>query len=432
MGSVEGSSKPNVSAQQIGEGLQNTVTTHQERGEAVTAILTRLAGDVLADATVVVIDDDHVNVVVLQRVLERAGVGMVHGVTNPSEAVRACLDLEPDLVMLDLHMPAMDGLEVLEQLRAALPDDAFVPVVVLTGDVRSEARDKALAAGANDFLTKPFDHTEVVLRARNLIETAALYDAVRRNNAALRRELDQRSESERRERAEYALHRHRVELALSGDALGMVFQPITDLASNAVVGVEALARFSCEPHRPPNEWFAEAVEVGLGTELELAAVRAALVAVDRVTVDTFVSVNVSPSTAVAPELADLLARGPAGRIVLELTEHHQIDCYEPVLEALDQLRRLGVRIAVDDAGAGYAGLQHILRLRPEIIKLDMGLTRDIDSDPARRALAAALVRFAADIDSMIVAEGVETTEELDTIRWLGVPCAQGYLLGRPR
>ena len=392
---------------------------------------TPLAGDALAGATVLVIDDDPVNVTLLERVLQRAGVGTVHGLTDPSLAVSACLDLQPDLLMLDLHMPRLDGLEVLGQLRLTLPEGEFLPVIVLTGDVRSAARDDALAAGAKDFLIKPFDHTEVVLRVRNLIETRILYDSVRRHNDELRSELDQRTERERLERTERAVRRRRVEGALAGDVLGMVFQPITDLSTNEVVGVEALARFACAPRRPPNEWFAEAAEVGLGTELELAAVRAALAAVDRFSVETFVSVNVSPSTAAAPELRDLVARGPSGRIVLELTEHDRIDCYEPVLEALDGLRRHGVRMAVDDAGAGYAGLQHILRLRPEILKLDMGLTRGINADPARRALATALVNFAADIDSMIIAEGVETSEELDTLRSLDVQCAQGYLLGRP-
>lgn len=390
-----------------------------------------LAGDTLAAATVLVVDDDRVNVKLLERVLHRAGVGTVHGVTDPSRAVSACLDLQPDLVMLDLHMPGVDGLDVLGQLQGALADDEFLPVIVLTGDVRSEARDDALAAGAKDFVTKPFDHTEVVLRVQNLIETRILYDRVRRHITELRTELDERTELERKERAEHAARRRRVEEALAGDVLRMVFQPITDLASNSVVGVEALARFVCAPERPPNEWFAEAAEVGLGTELELAAVRAALAAVDRFAAATFVSVNISPETVLAPELGDLVARGPAARIVLELTEHHRIDCYDSVLEAIEGLRRHGVRMAVDDAGAGYAGLHHILRLRPEILKLDMALTRGIDTDPARRALATALVHFAAEIDSMIVAEGVETTEELDTLTSLGVQWAQGYLLGRP-
>lgn len=387
--------------------------------------------DVFADATVLVVDDDAVIVMLVERLLLAAGVGTVKGLTDSTQAVRTFLDLQPDLVMLDVHMPVADGLCVLEQLREAVPHDRFLPVLMLTGDSGSEVRDKALAAGAKDFVKKPFDPTEVVLRARNLIETRALHESVREHNASLRRELDERTKKEAMERAEYVVRRRRVERLLTDDAIGVVFQPITDLASDVVVGVEALARFASEPRRPPNEWFAEATEVGLGTELELAAVRSALSAVDRFSPEVFVSVNVSPATVLVPEFIDLLGGEPLARIVLELTEHHRIDCYERLLEVLDGLRSRGVRIAVDDAGAGYAGLQHILRLRPDVLKLDLDLIRDIDKDPARRALASALVRFAADIGSMIIAEGVETLEELETIRALGVPCAQGYLLGRP-
>jgi EAL domain-containing protein (putative c-di-GMP-specific phosphodiesterase class I)/AmiR/NasT family two-component response regulator len=388
-------------------------------------------GDVLAGATVVVIDDDEINVILLEGVLREAGVGTVRRVTDPASAVDTCVALCPDLVILDLHMPGVDGLGVLERLRRELPEDAFVPVVVVTGDGRSKARDDALAAGAKDFVTKPFDPTEVVLRARNLIETRALYDRISRESVALRVELDERIARDARALEEHDRRRRQVEEALSGSTVTMAFQPITDLATDAVVGVEALARFAGPPHRPPNEWFEEAAEVGLGTELELLAVRAALSAVDRFSHEIFVSVNVSPSTTVSPELAKLVADAPAHRIVVELTEHHRIDCYDTLLEALDRLRSHGARIAVDDAGAGHAGLQHILRLHPEVLKLDMALTRGIDVDPARRALATALVHFADDIDSVIVAEGVETTEELDVLRSLAVRCAQGYLLGRP-
>lgn len=388
-------------------------------------------GDVLAGATVVVIDDDEINVVLLEGVLRQAGVGTVRRVTDPACAVQTCLELHPDLVVLDLHMPGVDGLAVLEALRLELPRDAFVPVVVVTGDGRSKARDEALAAGAKDFVTKPFDPTEVVLRARNLIETRALYDRIHRQSAALRAELEERNASDARARAEHDRRRRRVEDALSGGTVTMAFQPIVDLATDSVVGVEALARFAGPPHRPPNEWFAEAAAVGLGTELELAAVRAALAAVDRIPHEIFMSVNVSPATTVSPELAAMVTDAPAHRIVVELTEHHRIDCYDPLLGALDRLRAHGARIAVDDAGAGHAGLQHILRLHPEVLKLDMALTRGIDADPARRALATALVHFAEDIGSVIVAEGVETTGELDVLRSLAVRCAQGYLLGRP-
>jgi EAL domain-containing protein (putative c-di-GMP-specific phosphodiesterase class I) len=146
--------------------------------------------------------------------------------------------------------------------------------------------------------------------------------------------------------------------------------------------------------------------------------------------DTYLSVNVSPQTALDPRLSEML-RASAAHIVLELTEHTPVDQYDHLLAALTELRNAGLRLAVDDAGSGYAGLQHILRLRPDIIKLDIELIRGINTDPARQSLAAALVLFGDKIDATITAEGVETNEELQTLRRLHVPYGQGYHLGRP-
>jgi EAL domain-containing protein (putative c-di-GMP-specific phosphodiesterase class I) len=399
--------------------------------QVVPRALAIAAQGVFADATVLVVDDQSANVTLLERLLRAAGVARVHGLTDPTQAVGRCLELRPDLVLLDLHMPVVDGFTVLEALAKAVGADEFLPVLVLTADVAPEAKERALVAGAKDFLTKPFDRTEVLLRVHNLLETRALYARLERDKARLRAELEERKAQERRLLAERRRRRRRIERVLDSHALPMVFQPIADLANGRVVGVEALARFECQPRRPPNEWFAEAAEVGLGVELELAAVGAALVALSRLPLDTFLSVNVSPATAVAPAFAALLARWTGRRLVVELTEHTRVEHYEPLLAALDGLRQRSMRIAVDDAGAGYAGLQHILRLRPEVIKLDTDLTRGIHLDPARRALAASLVTFAHDIGAAILAEGVETRLELDVLRSLGVPWGQGYHLARP-
>src|SRR6478752_7337816 len=132
----------------------------------------------MADARILVVDDRKANVRLLERMLETAGVTEVYTLTDPREAVRRCLELEPDLLLLDLHMPHLDGVAVLTALRAALPDDAFLPVIMLTADLSSHAKERALAAGAKDFLTKPLDRTEVLLRVGNLLETRALYARV--------------------------------------------------------------------------------------------------------------------------------------------------------------------------------------------------------------------------------------------------------------
>jgi len=204
-----------------------------------------------------------------------------------------------------------------------------------------------------------------------------------------------------------------------------------DLATGDVVGAEALARFAGEPYRPPDEWFAEADDIGRGAELELAAIAAALDQLHRLPPATFLAVNASPSTAITPELDALLARHPGDRVVLELTEHTPVDDYGMLLNGIDGFRRRGGRIATDDTGAGYASFLHLLRLRPDIIKLDITLTRGIDADPARRALATALVSFATEISATIIAEGIELPGELEALQRIDIPWGQGYYLDRP-
>ena len=211
----------------------------------------------------------------------------------------------------------------------------------------------------------------------------------------------------------------------------MVFQPIIELATGKPVGAEALARFPAQPNRSPEEWFADAADVGLGVELELAAIRAAVAQLDALPAGTYLSLNAGPDTVVSPQLHQLLRSAPASRLVVELTEHIAVADYAALTEALDALRCRGVRLAVDDAGSGFSSLQHILNLKPDIIKLDRALVEAIDSDPARRALAGALLTFANEIGAQVIAEGIENLREQTVLRRLGVRYAQGFHLGRP-
>ncbi len=222
----------------------------------------------------------------------------------------------------------------------------------------------------------------------------------------------------------------RVEAVVAENKIRLVFQPIYRLDDGRAEGVECLARFPDCESRPPNLWFSEAATVGLGIELELAAIRKALASLAELPESLSLSVNVSPATVLSDLLEPLVAAAPPGRLILEVTEHEVIEDYVAFARALEPLRK-HVRLAIDDVGAGYSGMRHILDLKPDFIKLDMSLVRDIDRDPARRALALALVDFAYGIGSQIIAEGVETKAELEALRTLGVSKGQGYHLSRP-
>ena len=221
----------------------------------------------------------------------------------------------------------------------------------------------------------------------------------------------------------------RVQGALAS-GVDMVFQPVYDLEAGDVFAYEALARFPMEPYRPPSDWFADAAEVGLGVELELAAIESAIAEIDGLPDGVRLAINVSPLTALSPHFFNVLA-SRAHRVIIEVTEHERVEDYDALNDALAPLRALGATIAIDDVGAGFASLTHILKLAPDIVKLDLSLTRGIAADPARDALASSLVDFASGIDATIGAEGIETQSELDRLRALKVRYGQGFHLGAP-
>lgn len=245
-------------------------------------------------------------------------------------------------------------------------------------------------------------------------------------------ELGRRRAVEAGERGRVMDTQERVAWVIQTDALSVHLQPIFDVSDGTgpVTGYEALARFP--DGRGPETWFEEAHCVGLGAALDTYAFIAALRVLPSLPPDVYLSVNVSPDTLLWDGFWPALPPDcDAHRLVVELTEHVRVEDYDLVKLLLDRLRRLGARIAVDDAGAGFASLRHIVHLAPDVIKLDRGLIRCCDVDPVRRTLAEALAGFAQRIGAALVAEGVETAGELDTLRAIGVGQAQGYLLARP-
>jgi EAL domain-containing protein (putative c-di-GMP-specific phosphodiesterase class I) len=208
-----------------------------------------------------------------------------------------------------------------------------------------------------------------------------------------------------------------------------VFQPVVSLGTGRIIGYEALARFAVAPQRAPDVWFAQAHGCGLGAELEAAAIRAALEPVGR-PLETHLAVNVSPSALNSPAVAEALAGDLTG-IVVELTEHEFLPDDDDISAAIDALRRRGALIAIDDAGAGHAALNRLIEVRPDIVKFDRDMTREIHTDRARMALLESFVRFACDVDATVCAEGIESLDELAAVAELDVQWGQGYVFAQP-
>ena len=228
-----------------------------------------------------------------------------------------------------------------------------------------------------------------------------------------------------------AYRREYIRDVMKSGGLQMVWQPIVDTTTGALVGVGSLARFQTDPYRPPNEWFHEAVELGIGTELEKSAFAKGMSIKKQLPRDAYVGCNLSGATFLEPTFQEFLRQQDLEQVVLEITEHDIIADYGELASTLTEFRDRGMRLAIDDFGAGYAGFRHIVELHPDIVKLDMSLVRGIDSSPTTQSVVKALVGFAKEQNTTLVAEGVETQAELDMLESLGIRRVQGYFFHKP-
>ena len=222
-----------------------------------------------------------------------------------------------------------------------------------------------------------------------------------------------------------------IEQIISDNDISIYFQPIFSLKNNKVAGFESLARFFTTPYKTPDVWFKEAKKVGLNETLEMLAIKNAVTNIAKFNNSTYIAINCSPSHILSGALENTLQNIDCTRLVLEITEHSPISDYVKMRTALTPLRKRGLRLAIDDVGAGFSSFQHILELEADIIKLDISLTQNINTDKRKFLLAKALCGFAKAIDCTIVAEGIETEQEFNSLRKLNVDSVQGYFIGRP-
>jgi len=352
-------------------------------------------------------------------------VAFVGAAADADEAIALAARERPDVALVDVKMPAGGGPRAAREIQRLSPSTR---VIALSAFEDRPTVLEMLRAGAVGYLVKGTATEDILGSIRRVAEGGtSLSDEV---VSGIVHELSSQLRREEIEREEVEARREEIHRFLKGEGVSMAFQPIVDLDNHDVAGVEALARFRSFPLRSPHEWFAEAIALELGVELERATIRSAVALLPQLPPRAYLSVNCSHRAARAGDLLSLLAP-VAERMVVEITEHEAVDDYDELARALDPLRALGVRIAIDDAGAGYASLRHTLQIAPDIVKVDISLTRSIDSDRGKRALASALISFAEEMGMTIVAEGIETAAELQTLKDLGVHYGQGYFLAHP-
>ena len=376
---------------------------------------------------VLVADDEPVVLAALAELVEAEDTLELVGMAKDAqEAIDLALREHPDVALLDVKMPAGGGPRAAREIKIGSHQTR---VVALSAYEDRTSVLEMLRAGAVGYLVKGTRAAEIVKMVQNVTRGDVVLSSEVMGD--ILEELTGRLQVEDEEEELLKAQSERIRDVLDRGRLNMVFQPIVDLEEDLVVGFEALARFPSAPDRPTETWFTEAAAVGLRLELELAAIGAALAALPEAPVAPYLSVNAMPETLASDGLAELLADAPAHRLVLEITEHAPVRDYEALNKAMQRMRGRGIRLAVDDAGSGFASLRHILQLAPDMIKIDNALTRNIYKDPARRALAAGLISFAAELGATIVAEGIQSRQELDGLRSLGVRYGQGFYLGRP-
>ncbi len=381
----------------------------------------------VSQISVLIADDDpSVRRVLEDMVRADPGLQLIGSAEDADGAVALACRHRPDVAVLDVKMPG-GGPDAARRILAGSPETWIVALSAYEDDASLR---QMIAAGTRSYLVKGVGASELLAAIHRGVEgSATLSDRVAGHLVSELATRLGREELEDDRHREFGI---RIRQILEEPArLSIAYQPIVDLASDRrTIGLEALARFP-DGGGDPSCWFRDAELVGLGVQLEETAIRRALEPVDRIPRDVYVAVNTSPATLMAPGFPELFAGIDPGRVVVEVTEHAPVDDYAVLRERLDQLAFAGIRLAVDDAGAGYASLRHILKLRPDVIKLDISLTRNIDEELLQRALAAALVTFARELGAAIVAEGVERPEEVVALAELGVRYAQGYHFARP-
>lgn len=380
----------------------------------------KVAPEPTSNGKLLVVDDDVFVTASFSRILSAAG-HQVETANGARLALEKIATNDFDAVISDISMPEMDGMQLLERLKN---EHADLPVVIVTGRPTIQTAIDALEHGAARYLKKPVDATSL----RNAVSHALNLRRLARIKREAQVILGSRSEQEQRRRAELE---ETFEAGLRD--LWVAYQPVVSCKRSSVIGYEALLR-TRNPALPSPLAFLEVAErVGrlddIGRKMREAAPEPFVARTDGL----LLFVNLHPRDLLDDALfeADTALGKMAHAVVLEITERAALEQLDDAAGRTARLRELGYSIAIDDVGAGYAGLSSIALLEPEVIKLDMSLIRDIDRRPTQQRLVRSMVDVASDLRALLIVEGIETDSELDTLVDLGCDLMQGYRFARP-
>jgi EAL domain-containing protein (putative c-di-GMP-specific phosphodiesterase class I)/CheY-like chemotaxis protein len=376
----------------------------------------------------VLIADDHADVrqVLAELVTSDESLELVGVAEDAAQTVALARARRPHVVLVDVKMPGGGATAA----RGILAFRRNTAVIAVSAFDDTEAVRKMFASGARSYILKGSAPGDILAA----IHGGARGEPMVSPTVAGRVVADLMTlwNDERCLEDQRLLWDRRIRGIISGRLpLELHYQPLRDLQTDAVVGYEVLSRFRSLPTFPPDVWFSEAAALGRGAELETFVAARALSDLDRMPDTSLLALNVSPATILSGRLDAVLDLTEADRVILELTEHDRIDDYTTMTRALNALRRRGVRLAIDDAGAGYASMRHILELSPDLIKLDVSIIRGLFANAGNRALVSGLNDFGKETGATLVAEGIETSGEHAAARDLGVTLGQGFFLGMP-
>jgi len=358
---------------------------------------------------ILLVDDEVDFVETLAMILETRGYA-VSKAHNSEDGLKKAKD-GPDIILLDVNIPSISGYEVCNRLRQD-NDTKHIPIIMLTGKKLPQDKVEGLKLGADDYVTKSFNIEELFARIEALLRRSGLVEEVHKDQAELMGELKN---------------------IIQNEVVEMLFQPLFFLKPSKIFGYEVLTRGPKGTKlERPDKLFQCALTYGMIFELEKVCRKKALAKLGDEVKKTLIFFNTSPylmETESIKEILDLY--NMPEQIVLEITERAEIKNFPAFCDIMRSLKAKGFKVSLDDVGSGYSSLEAIAELRPDFVKIDMGLVREIHKNPVKQNLVKAIVLLCKESKIVSVGEGIETEDELKALIDLGVEAGQGYLLGRP-